>query len=88
MVIVPILAFLLVAVVGYYVASQRRESISPVFRPALRGWRVLRLLALVLIAWGLFISGRAALQLIAVAIALFAGVYIAVEQPIRTGDDG
>lgn len=73
--------FVLASVTAFVVARQYRATITPFWRPGLTIWRSLRLLAFLLIAYGLFVSGSTALQTTAVLMFAFFGIYLAIERP-------
>ena len=86
--VLGLLAFgVIVLVAAMLVASEYRGRIAWWFKPTMRVWRVIRLLAVLLIAYGALISGRTILQAIALLGFAFVGVYIAVEQPHESVND-
>lgn len=71
-------------VVALYAGRQYREEIKPYWDPAVDVFTVLRFVGVALIAYGLWVSGRVVLQLIAVVIVALGGLYVAIERPTIT----
>lgn len=71
----------LVAVATAFVVHQYRSTIEGPFRIGLLGWTILRGLLLVTVIYGLAISGRPSLQIVAVALLVLTVTYWVVERP-------
>lgn len=63
-----------------FVGEQYASTIRPVWSPAMSLFEVARILSIGLIAWGLWNSGRGSLQIAAVVLFAFAGLWIAMER--------
>jgi Flp pilus assembly pilin Flp len=65
------------------VARRYRNDIRSVWKPGLALWRIGRLVAVGLIAYGLFVSGRAFMQVIGLIVVAFFGFYLVLEEPLE-----
>jgi hypothetical protein len=75
----PYAIFLAIALAGiatYLISRQYETWLRPKFRVGLKGWRIIRFLILLLIGYGLAVSGRFSMQIAAVLIAAFAVLWL------------
>jgi Na+/H+ antiporter NhaC len=84
MVVLAVAGILVAIALGAYVALNYRSTIDTPFRIGLTAWNVIRILATAGLLWGLWMTGRTGAQLLAVVIGVLIGIYVVIEQPIRS----
>lgn len=73
-------AFAIILAVGVaLVARQYQSQLRPRFRLGVRAWRIIRLGLLLLLAYGLLVSGRPSLQIAGLLFVMFAALYVVLE---------
>lgn len=76
-----LVVFTLVIVAAIYIGREYRSEIKPYWDPAVNLFTILRFVAVLVVAYGLWISGRIVLQVIGILIIALVGLYIAIERP-------
>lgn len=71
----------LTIVASVYAGRKYRTEIKPYWDPAVGLFTILRFVAVLLVAYGLWISGRIVLQFLAVLVIALVGLYVAIEKP-------
>lgn len=83
--ILALAVFLIVGIAVYIFVNRYRQTVGPPLKKFFGFWQLLAGITYLIIAYGLFISGVATLQVISILIIVFMALYISVE---KGGDSG